>query len=542
MKKVKTQKSVISFVLVLVLVLSMMPLTAFADMDVDHDRISVATGEPVTLQWDSDTSTSGAIVTTTAINYYPSSFVLYVYNGTTPSGVGVTATFLYNTPGGNAYRIDLPSSASTISVTLANSQYGGSREYVLTCQAPQGSAPGGTTPAYDNGYLPVGQYASGSGWGSIFSDGTNLTGSTQKFLSGYVSTGISLGAAGGYVQFEFANAVENKSTNPYGVDFVIYGNPFNGNPEAGAVKVSTDGAVWYDLAGSLYYDTKSKNNVDVTFKKVTSTSAAFTTVGIYYRIDSGSWTKFTSTTAWWPELTEGYGTVAGISTTFRGSTTVNGVTYDTTNNEITYQDISLIKDTDTTNDYQFGYFDVRANGSSYATAVNPYATTPAALSGGDGYDISWAVNSSGEPVPLSYIKYVRAYTSACLNTTGNAFTVPSIFGETSAEVCGIYTANGTGSGIATTDLVVKRAGSAQNHSSMGTTTITTTSSSLSLSIFSDEPNVFVNGVNVSSSCSAISAYTKTVIFGTGETTKYIQIITQSGTESPYITMFKIVKN
>ncbi len=26
--------------------------------------------------------------------------------------------------------------------------------------------------------------------------------------------------------------------NPYGVDFVIYGNAFNGNPEAGAVQVS----------------------------------------------------------------------------------------------------------------------------------------------------------------------------------------------------------------------------------------------------------------------------------------------------------------
>ena len=68
-----------------------------------------------------------------------------------------------------------------------------------------------------------------------------------------------MGAAGGYVDYDFR--VSNKSTNPYGVDFIVYGNAFNGNPEVGAVKVfgyktadETKGE-WYDLAGSLYYDT-----------------------------------------------------------------------------------------------------------------------------------------------------------------------------------------------------------------------------------------------------------------------------------------------
>lgn len=38
------------------------------------------------------------------------------------------------------------------------------------------------------------------------------------------------------------------------MDFVVYGNAFNGNPEAGAVQVSENGTTWYELAGSKYYD------------------------------------------------------------------------------------------------------------------------------------------------------------------------------------------------------------------------------------------------------------------------------------------------
>ncbi len=552
MKKMKTRKPVISFVLILTLILSMIPLTAYADMDNDHDRISVATGEPVVLQWDSSTSTGGAIVTNTAINYYPSSFILYAYNtATTPSSTSATLTYLYNTPGGDAYRVDLPGSASTISVTLADSEYGGSREYILRCQAPQGAAPGGATPEAVNGYLPVGQYAIGSGWGSIFTNGTNLTGTTPKFLSGYQSTGVSLGAGGGYVQFEFDDVIENKSTNPYGVDFIVYGNAFNGNPEAGAVKVSTDGAVWYDLAGSLYYDPKSKNNVDVRFRKVITTSEGFETAGIYYKLGSGSWTKFNTNTsvAWWPEYTvKGYGSVSGTSTLLTGSSvTVDDVDWGSPYEEITYEDICLVKDTDTTNDYQFGYFDVRANGSNYASAVNPYATAPTANSGGDGYDISWAVKENGEPIYLSGIKYVRAYTAACLNSTGDAFTVPSIFGETSAEVCGIYVANGTGSGTGTTDLVVLDANvdppATIDTANMITETINITSSLTQVyGVASDEPCVYLNGVNISSSCSLDEPYPIEVTLTTPGQTVYYQIITQNGTESPYITLLKFVRS
>ena len=115
----------------------------------------------------------------------------------------------------------------------------------LHFEAPREQAvPGGVKPSRVVSYLPLGQFATGSGWGDA----------TGKFTGGYAPTGVSLGALGGYIEFEFANGIANNSNNPYGVDFVVYGNAFNGNPEAGAVQVSEDGKTWYELAGSMYYD------------------------------------------------------------------------------------------------------------------------------------------------------------------------------------------------------------------------------------------------------------------------------------------------
>jgi hypothetical protein len=100
--------------------------------------------------------------------------------------------------------------------------------------------------------------------------------------------------------------------------------------------------------------------------------------------------------------------------------------------------------------YRFGYVDVRRTGNSYGTAVNPYASLPSsnptAGPGGDGFDLAWAVDANGCPVGVGTVHFVRVYTSVLYNT--------GVFGETSTEVCGIYTAAGTGSGAATTDLEV----------------------------------------------------------------------------------------
>ena len=457
----KNKNSGIIVMLLTLVMVFMMSSAVFALSWTDHDRISVQTGEPVYVVWDSSTSTTGSIVAVNS-SYYPSTFVFWVGDGNAPVVSNGSATFLYETEtdlGNNttvtnrAYEISLNGSGS-ITVTLDNNNV-----YTLSNLAPQGTAPTATLPTAFNGYLPIGQFATGSGWGSIHTDGTNLTGSTKKFLAGYCSTGISLGAAGGYTNYNlYAN---NASTHPYGVDFIIYGNAFNGNPEAGAVKVygftspDDETGEWYDLAGSLYYggSATTKNNKDVSWKIVVSN--VDNDKGIWYQVtnagtapSSNGWTRFTKNYNWWP-FADSSGTISDN----KGYGAINGITLGTALNnddvsvnsawtQITFKNVCLVKDTDTTNDYQFGYFDIQQNGSNYGTASNPYIIGNSEY-GGDGYDLSWAVDSNGEPVSLDHITKVRLYTCAAMNSTGTAFTVPSIFGETSAEVCGIYGVSGT---------------------------------------------------------------------------------------------------
>ena len=529
--KIKQRNNQIMIVLLaVIMVMAMMPSMVFAtNFSVDHDRISIGAGEGLTLTWPSDSANTATAVSLNE-NYTPNQFTLWVQDSSVPTittGSG-SVQVAYTTVEDNvAYNVTT-STAVTIRVALNNASENNGIYYVQV-PAPHGTKPTAGTPTAVNGYLPVGQFARGTAWGSIFSDGTNQSGTTKKLIGGYSTTGVSLGAAGGYVDFDLR--VSNTSTNPYGVDFIVYGNAFNGNPEAGSVKVygfkgttDTDGK-WYELAGSLYYDDLTQRNKAVSYKKVSTGDNA----GIYYQITDngvaptdGGWKKFNTDTAvtWWPEDDEGYNTVWGP---------VDDVVK--TDNIITYKGVSIVKDTDTTNDYQFGYADIHVNGSNYGTAINPYEATNTSQ-GGDGFDLSWAVDENGKPVVLDHITKVRVYTSAAMKTDGSGeFTVPSIFGETSAEVCGVYGVNGTGTGVATKLPTVKKGTSSYDHSYLKPTPIEV-SGSITLKFSSEAGNMYVNNEKITSGTS------KTFTVATGKT-KYVRVITQTGTESPYITLFEL---
>lgn len=533
MMKIKQRNNQIMIVLLaVIMVMAMMPSMVFAtNFSVDHDRISIGAGEGLTLTWPSDSANTATAVSLNE-NYTPNQFTLWVQDSSVPTittGSG-SVQVAYTTVEDNvAYNVTT-STAVTIRVALNNASENNGIYYVQV-PAPHGTKPTAGTPTAVNGYLPVGQFARGTAWGSIFTDGTNQSGTTKKLIGGYSTTGVSLGAAGGYVDFDLR--VSNTSTNPYGVDFIVYGNAFNGNPEAGSVKVygfkgttDTDGK-WYELAGSLYYDDLTQRNKAVSYKKVSTGDNA----GIYYQITDngvaptdGGWKKFNTDTAvtWWPEDDEGYNTVWGP---------VDDVVK--TDNIITYKGVSIVKDTDTTNDYQFGYADIHVNGSNYGTAINPYEATNTSQ-GGDGFDLSWAVDENGNPVVLDHITKVRVYTSAAMKTDGSGeFTVPSIFGETSAEVCGVYGVNGTGTGVATKIPKITNSGQAVNHSYLGTTTINATGGSVSLKLISSATNMYCNGEKIT------SGSIKQINVPSGKT-KFARIITQTGNESPYVTLLKLV--
>ncbi len=488
-------------------------------------------------------------------NYYPDVLTMQATSATKLTASGDVSFATYNADGDKtSYTTITPAINGSASYTVELGTNGGN----VTLTGPSGTttvrflapkqavAAGGTAPTYVNGYLPIGQYASGQAWGSIYSDGAQYSsstvtkGSTTKITSGMASTGISLGAPGGYVQFEFEDAVQNDPNNKYGIDFVIYGNPFVGNPEAASVQVSSNGEDWYELAGSRYYNDETIHNATLTYTKKSN--------GIYYSINGGAETLFKAATAWWPEAEgEGYADVAGVGTPFQGSLAASNVTRGTDasgNPTITYSGLNLVKDSDTTDDYLFGYADVRIIGSTTdGTACNPYASVPSTGTrsdvGGDGFDISWAVNENGEPVQLDSIKYVRVYTSAALDPNNlTALPTPTIFGETSAEVCGMFVAKETTTESTVTptitvggDDLANVAEDAEQIGNMGT-----------VDVFNIEADSVVIGATGTTYTyiNGISGTSQTIDLSDGAV-HLVQIIAQNGAASPYVTVLRLQK-
>lgn len=572
----KTSKKMLSLLLIAAMLVSVLCMGVSAS---DYAEVSISEGEPVTISW---SGTTGTVVSVDGSSYIPRQFILWVRNGFTVSVDG-TALTPNSAPSADdtdvAYTINTD---ATNAITIVASN--GTTTYTITCPHYTAIATG-INPVDVNGYLPVGQFArpNSFGWGTLYTDNTNVSSSSNdvKFKTGYVSTGVSLGMAGGYVQFDMGdNRIENNANNKYGIDFIVYGNAFKGNPEAAGVQVSNDGVTWYTLAGSRHYMSDTKWNQNISYIKITTANTtiggkSFAKAGIYVSTDFAApssdnasdvdaavalatWTgipqltgstypkTYTTDTpaaaAWWPEYAsnENYGNVWNIGNA------VNGVSWlrNGTAEVITYTGVTTVEDdmvvlnegataaptqAEMTDVYQWGYADVRVNGSQYGTVVNnPYAAAPStdAGAGGDGFDLAWAVDANGNPVQLSSVRYVRVY-SAVLFSAG-------VFGETSAEVCGLYVANGDGSGAATTTPTVKVGTSAVTTSNMGTVTKKVYSATTKVTVTSGAENIYVNGEKVTSGTE--------ITFSTPSgSTNYVQVITQSGTEAPYITMVKITR-
>ena len=473
--------------------------------------VSISTGDPVFIAWN---GTTGTVAGRNGSSKIPGEFTLWVENPTsvTVNGTAQSASLQNGTNYG--YTITT-SEDNTLSIVVV----AGGTTYTISC-GTKSHTPAGSAPTSVVSYLPLGQFANNSGWGYL---GTKFVGKTAP-----ETTGVSLGAFGGFIEFYFENGIEDKATNPYGVDFVIYGNAFNGNPEAGAVQVSVDCTTWYELAGSNYYKSNfTANDPANGFSKfytgtLRNTSVIYTKGSSRVTAKLGSLNAADCCPAAWFPLTTNFTAFENDPT--GGATCDSRVSVNLSGNTLTFTGVTAIADSDTTADYAFGYADVTPNGSpsEYGEAVNPYTPYTSDKTGGDGFDLAWAVDiATGEPVNLSgqKVKYVRVY-SAVLDF--------GRFGETSPEITGIFTARGTSGSAATTDLVVLDAATEEiefetenkacKHIAAG-----------SYVMYSEADYVFVNGVSVDAS----SGYSLT--FGSGDT---VQIITQNGTASPYVTVIK----
>lgn len=472
--------------------------------------VSISTGDPVFIAWN---GTTGTVTGRHGSNKIPGEFTLWVENPTsvTVNGTAQSASLQNGTNYG--YTITT-SEENTLSIVVVAKGV----TYTISC-GTKSHTPAGSAPTSVVSYLPLGQFANNSGWGYL---GTKFVGPNKTAPE---TTGVSLGAFGGFIEFYFENGIEDKATNPYGVDFVIYGNAFNGNPEAGAVQVSVDGTTWYELAGSNYYKSNfTANDPENGFSKfytgtLRNTSVIYTKGSSRVTAKLGSLNAADCCPAAWFPLTTNFTAFENDPT--GGATCDSRVSVNLSGNTLTFTGVTAIADSDTTADYAFGYADVTPNGSpsEYGEAVNPYTPYTSDKTGGDGFDLAWAVDiATGEPVNLSgqKVKYVRVY-SAVLDF--------GRFGETSPEITGIFTARGTNGSAATTDLTVKKGKNTYTTANMSSRSVSTGT----YTVKSSEDYVYINGVKVDAS----SGYSLEVESGV-----LYQIITQSGTESPYITVLK----
>lgn len=205
------------------------------------------------------------------------------------------------------------------------------------------------TPDHLVEYKPTsGEYTTGqwTAWGvgdGIFGGSIAMHGVTS-----YMDMTLLGDQPGGYVTYKYDTPIYNDPRNPYGVDFMIYGNNFSTtgqNTSPASVQVSRDGNTWYWLAGQQHYELTTEFNVQGTTIDGTVVSGM--------RIANNDKIKF------------GYPDVLACSTVGNA----------------------------------------QSRWSATGEPNNPYVDSWSRV--GEAMDLSWAVDDNGKPVQLDCIQYIR---------------------------------------------------------------------------------------------------------------------------------------
>ncbi len=241
-------------------------------------------------------------------------------------------------------------------------------------------------------YVPApGQFINSMPWG---------TPASAASLVGGVNGSLSLGAFGGSVIFRFEEAVENHPDNPYGIDFTIFGNATTEWSEPGVVWVMKDenenslaDDTWYELAGSDYHFSTSRRDYKVSYTNPGGEEAR--DVPWSDSLGNSGTIKANSihTQPYYP-LSDSFPVIPGDSYELSGTLIQGAVDVDHP---------PLIKSLRRS----FGYADNQIRGKeSHTLPDNPY-TSEVENSGGDAFDIAWAVDDAGTYVELDQIHFVK---------------------------------------------------------------------------------------------------------------------------------------
>lgn len=262
-------------------------------------------------------------------------------------------------------------------------------------------------------YKPApGQFINKTPWGTPES-GASLVGGIQGSMS--------LGAFGGYVVFRFEDAVKNHPDNPYGIDFTLFGNPLQTWSEPATVWVMKDenqnglpDDTWYELAGSDYWFSTTQKNYEVTYQNPGGTIA----VDVPWTDNQGNAGSVLANAfhkqPYYPQP-EIFSNVATDSYTLSGTLIEGALDMRISNYIMSYR-------------RGFGYADNQPRGQApWTIPDNPYVST-IENAGGDGFDISWAVDGEGNYVDLDEIHFIKVV-AAMQNNAG-------WLGEVSTEITG----------------------------------------------------------------------------------------------------------
>lgn len=241
-------------------------------------------------------------------------------------------------------------------------------------------------------YTPApGQFINSSPWG--------VPKSANSLIGGVMGS-MSLGAFGGYTVFKFENPVENHSDNPFGVDFTILGNPLDEWSEQGIVYVMKDENVnglpddiWYELAGSEYFFSSTIKGYEITYTNPNQAAAS----DVPWSDNQGNSGYVLANgfhnQPYYP-LVDSFPSVNPVEYTLSGTRVADEVDRTIPTYIKSYRKA-------------FGYVDNQLRGAApYTVPDNPY-TYEKENSGGDAFDIDWAVDANGEYVNLDEIDFIK---------------------------------------------------------------------------------------------------------------------------------------
>jgi len=244
--------------------------------------------------------------------------------------------------------------------------------------------------------------------------------SAQSIIGG-INGSLSLGAFGGYVVFSFDEPVQNHPDNPFGVDFTIFGNPMPNWSEPGIVWVMQDengngqpDDTWFQLAGSDYWFSSTQHDFQITYSDPGGDEALDVPWNDNFGNSGVIMANAYHTQPYYP-IHDSFPDIPSEQYFLEG-TCLNG--------SVDTSDLGIV----ISNVRAFGYADNHSRGvAPYTLPDNPY-TPEAENAGGDAFDLSWAVDESGNYVELDEAHFIKLQTGVLANG--------GWIGEVSTEITG----------------------------------------------------------------------------------------------------------